>query len=192
MKGFKGKEMTKMLICRKKAIALGALVVLVGVAGYLNFVYDKSGNGAQSTLTEYVETVKDIENEQENAGEAQPVSGEVKNADYFVSARLNRETARSEGIELLKSTIDNANVSAEAKTEAENKIFEISDNIETEVNIENVLKSKGFSDVLVSVSDSQVSVAVRSDGLTAPQTAQINDAVEQFVSTNNVKIVEVP
>ena len=66
MKGFKGKEMTKMLICRKKAVALGALVVLVGVAGYLNFVYDKSGNGAQSTLTEYVETVKDIENEQEN------------------------------------------------------------------------------------------------------------------------------
>ena len=83
-------------------------------------------------------------------------------------------------------------MSAEAKTEAENKIFEISDNIENEVNIENVLKSKGFSDVLVSVSDSQVSVAVRSDGLTAPQTAQINDAVEQFVSTNNVKIVEVP
>ena len=55
-----------------------------------------------------------------------------------------------------------------------------------------MLKSKGFSDVLVSVSDNQVNVAVRANSLTAPQTAQINDAVEQFVSTNNVKIVEVP
>ena len=105
---------------------------------------------------------------------------------------MNRETARSESIELLKSTIDNANVSAEARQEAENKIFAISDNIENEVNIENVIKSKGFSDVLVSVSGDQVSVAVRAESLTAPQTAQLNDAVEQFVSTNNVKIVEVP
>ncbi len=190
MKNFEKKKITKLLICKKKAVALCALVVLVGVAGYLNFVYDKSGN--KSTLSEYVETVRDIENEQENAGEAQPVSGEAKAADYFVSARLNRETARSEGIELLKSTIDDVNVSAEAKAEAENKIFTISDNIENEVNIENVLKSKGFSDVLVSVSDNQVNVAVRANSLTAPQTAQINDAVEQFVSTNNVKIVEVP
>ena len=45
---------------------------------------------------------------------------------------------------------------------------------------------------MVSVSGDQVSVAVRAESLTAPQTAQLNDAVEQFVSTNNVKIVEVP
>ena len=191
MKDVEKKKMTKLLICQKKAVALGALVVLVGVAGYLNFVYDKS-DGTQSTLNEYVETVKDIENEQQNAGEAQPVSADAKSADYFTSARMNRETARSESIELLKSTIDNANVAAEARQEAENKIFAISDNIENEVNIENVIKSKGFSDVLVSVSGDQVSVAVRAESLTAPQTAQLNDAVEQFVSTNNVKIVEVP
>ena len=191
MKDSEKAKTAKLLICQKKAVALGALVVLVGVAGYLNFVYDKSG-GADSTLSEYVETVKDIENESQNAGEAEPVSAEAKSADYFASARMNRETARSESIELLKSTIDNANVSAEARQEAENKIFAISDNIENEVNIENVIKSKGFSDVLVSINDNQVSVAVRAESLTAPQTAQLNDAVEQFVSTNNVKIVEVP
>ena len=66
---------------------------MVGVAGYLNFVYDKS-DSAKSTLNEYVETVKDIENEQQNAGEAQPVSADAKSADYFTSARMNRETAR--------------------------------------------------------------------------------------------------
>ena len=49
MKDVEKKKMTKLLICQKKAVALGALVVLVGVAGYLNFVYDKS-DGTQSTL----------------------------------------------------------------------------------------------------------------------------------------------
>lgn len=179
----------KMHICKSKLIVAATLIVMVGVAGYLNFMYD---NSEEKTLDEYIETVKDISEEEENAGEVEMVDAPVTNADnYFVSARLNRETARSEGIELLKSTINNENASAEAKTNAENKIFEISDNIENEVNIENVIKSKGFSDVLVSITDSGVNVSVKAQNLTAPQTAQINDAVSQFVDTNNVKIVEV-
>lgn len=179
----------KIDIQKKKIIVALSLILVVGVAGYLNFMYD---NSEETTLNDYIETVKDIENEEENAGEIEMVDAPKTSAEnYFVTARLNRETARSEGIELLKSTINNENVSAEAKMEAENKIFKISDNIENEVNIENIIKSKGFSDVLVSITDSGVNVSIKAKNLTAPETAQIYDAVSQFVNTNNVKIVEV-
>ncbi len=183
------KEGKKMDITKKKLIVSGALVVMVGVAGFFNFMYDSSG---EKSLDEYIETVKDINEEEENAGEVEMVDApKASTENYFVSARLNRETARSEGIELLKSTINNENASLEAKTNAENKIFQISDNIENEVNIENIIKSKGFSDVLVSITDSGVNVSIKAKNLTAPEVAQINDAVSQFVNTNNVKIVEV-
>ncbi|MBE7038554.1 MAG: SpoIIIAH-like family protein [Ruminococcaceae bacterium] len=179
----------KMHIYNKKLIVALSLVVIVGVAGYLNFMYDAS---EQTTLKDYIETVQNIENDEENAGEIEMVDAPKTSAEnYFVTARLNRETARSEGIELLKNTINNENVSDEAKIEAENKIFKISDNIENEVNIENIIKSKGFSNVLVSITDSGVNVSIQAKNLTAPETAQIYDAVNQFVNTNNVKIVEV-
>lgn len=178
-----------MHIYNKKLIVALSLVVIVGVAGYLNFMYDAS---EQTTLNDYIETVQNIENDEENAGEIEMVDAPKTSAEnYFVTARLNRETARSEGIELLKNTINNENVSDEAKIEAENKIFKISDNIENEVNIENIIKSKGFSNVLVSITDSGVNVSIQAKNLTAPETAQIYDAVNQFVNTNNVKIVEV-
>ena len=94
MKDVEKKKMTKLLICQKKAVALGALVVLVGVAGYLNFVYDKS-DGTQSTLNEYVETVKDIENEQQNAGEARE-RGRKKRRLFHVGENEPRNRAERE------------------------------------------------------------------------------------------------
>ena len=53
----------KIDIQKKKIIVALSLILVVGVAGYLNFMYDNSG---ETTLNDYIETVKDIENEEEN------------------------------------------------------------------------------------------------------------------------------
>ena len=67
------------------------------------------------------------------------------------------------------------------------------ENTEKEGNIENLLKAKGFSDVLVYITDDSVSVTVKTEGLTTADTAKIFDIVvaETGISSEKIKIIEI-
>ncbi len=181
------------MLCRKKQIVLVALAVMICVAGYLNWRYDDNSYGE---LDDYLASVQEQEQEQTtddaSIGQAKMVNADVpEENDYFAECRLSRETARSESIELLKETFNSTAASAEAKAEAEDKIFEVSQNMENEVNIENLIKSKGFEDAVVFINGDTVTVTVKSQKLTAPEAARIKDIVAQYVDAKEVKIIEV-
>ena len=173
-----------MTVLHKKQIVLGALVIMVGVAGYLNWKYEGGGGNEIATVT-----VSENSSENEKIGEATFVSN--MDDDYFLSCRNNRETVSSKSIELLQSVINNANTTQEAKDKAQAQIFDISKSIEAEGNIENLIKAKGFEDVVVFINDGCVTVTVRTKGLTASETAKIKDIILGEIKNNNIKIVEV-
>ena len=66
-------------------------------------------------------------------------------------------------------------------------------NVEKEGNVENLLKAKGFKDAIVYITDDSVSVTVKTDGLTAADSAKIYDIVisETGVSSDKIKIIEI-
>lgn len=180
-----------MIMCKKKKIVMIALILMVCIAGYLNLKYDDEKFG---DLNDYVATVTEVEDsEEESLGEAQMVMADKnkESEDVFAKCRLERDETRSENIDLLKSTIDSASASEDAKLQAEGRLLNISDSIEKEINIENIVRLKGFEDVMAFISDDSVTVTVRGEKLTEPQIAQINDAVNEYIDTKNVKIVEV-
>ena len=51
-----------------------------------------------------------------------------------------------------------------------------------------MIKSKGFSDVMVMISEESVSIIVPSEGLLASETLQIQDAVRSQISVDLEKI----
>lgn len=65
--------------------------------------------------------------------------------------------------------------------------------IESESKMETLIKSKGFKDCVVYLSDQSAKVVVKSDGLEQAQAAQIMDIVvsESEVPSENISIVEV-
>ena len=91
----------------------------------------------------------------------------------------------------MEVVINNANTTQEAKDKAQAQIFDISKSIEAEGNIENLIKAKGFEDVVVFINDGCVTVTVRTKGLTASETAKIKDIILGEIKNNNIKIVEV-
>lgn len=183
-----------MIKLKKKQITMIMLAVMVCIAGYLNIIYDKE---TYSDLDDYIATVTEVKDKQDdiNLGEAQMVSSNgVENEniqDVFAKCRLERDESRSENIDMLTATINNSNVSDDAKLQAEGKLLNISDSIEKEINIENIIRLRGFDDVIAFISDENVTITVRTEKLTQPQVAQINDAVNEYIDTKNVKIVEV-
>lgn len=173
-----------MTVLHKKQIVLGALILMVGVAGYLNWKYDSNAE-----VTNNVDVAVSEEKNAENLGEATMVSN--TNKDYFSTCRSNREIVRSKAIEILKSTIDNPNTSQENKDKAQNEIISISNNIEAEGNIENLIRAKGFEEAVVFINDNNITATVKTQGLTSPETAKIKDIIIQETGNNNIKIVEV-
>lgn len=179
-----------MMVFKKKQVVLLALVVMVGIAGYLNWRYESNLQASTDPVENGI-AVETGEQPDANLGEAQMVNTDATQGDYFAACRMNRESARAKSLEILNSTINNANSTPEAKTQAQEQINKTAKNVENEANIENLIKAKGFADAVAVIGEDSVTITVKAQGLTAPETAKIKDIVMEQTQNNNIKIVEV-
>ena len=87
-------------------------------------------------------------------GEAVMTSSKL--TDFIIQARIDREQIRSKNKETLLKVINDETVSEKEKTSAVEAMVEITKSSELENTIETLLEAKGFSNVIVTVSDNQV------------------------------------
>ena len=111
----------------------------------------------------------------ETPGEA--VFTSAASLDTLSGARLLKEQTRAKNKETLLEIINNVNINEEQKQEAIDNMIEITDIAEKETAAEILLESKGFDDVVVSITDETVDVVVNAAELTETQRAQIEDIV---------------
>ena len=121
------------------------------------------------------------------AGEAIFVDGQAR-AAFFVQQRLNREQSRSNERSILNDLINNANVEAEQRSQAADAMLEIQRRIERETAAEAVIKSKGFSEVYVRISDNSVDIIVNKPELTDQDLAQIIDVIKRKTGMTETQI----
>ena len=177
---------------KKRQILIVALSLVVVIAAYLNWTYTESDDAV--TVTGGAET--------KNYGEATLVDGKdeeqaeavsTKGGSYFDSARMTRDKAKSDALDTLREVAESEGASDEEKDKAYTSMRQSAENTEREGNIENLLKAKGFSDVLVYRTADTVSVTVKTEGLTTADTAKIYDIVvsETGISAEKIKIIEI-
>ena len=91
-------------------------------------------------------------------------------------------------LETYQKIADNTTISAEQKSVAINEISKIT-NLKNSIMIaENLIKNKGFKDVLILVNENSTSVIVRIDNLTSENVAQIQNIVSREVGIEVSKI----
>lgn len=178
-----------MIVFKKNQIVTIAMVALLIVAGYINFIYSTPKDDVDNKTVS-----AKIDEEPENYGEAKFVSApaDTKN-DYFNETKLNKEKSRSEALALIKDVAENENSDESARKTAQASMMEMAKNIEKEGNIENILIGKGFKKVSAYINNNAVTVAVLTDGLQPTDVAKIRDVVidETDVSADKIKIVEI-
>lgn len=92
-------------------------------------------------------------------------------------AKLLKEQTRAKNKETLLEIINNANITETQKQEAVDSMIAITGIAEKETAAEILLEAKGFSDVVVSISDVGVDVVVNAAELSEAQRAQIEDII---------------
>ena len=117
-------------------------------------------------------------------------SGETR--DYFASISLERRQARDEAIEVLKTVTSSDTATGDAKADAAAAIGKIAEGMESEANIESLVRSKGFEQCVAVVNGGKCSVIVESDGLLQSEVAQISEIVweQAGIAPENLKIIE--
>lgn len=192
-----------MMVLKKKEIIAASLVVMIGVAGYLNWSYQDTLRVADNEI--YQETSKKlgeaqyvnsdaVETEPSPETTEEPALSEAASdvAGYFEQAKLDRETFRSQSLEILNSTATNESFDEETRKEAQDRILQISQNVEKETAVENIAKAKGYPNICVYVDEGTVTITVQKDGFTKDDATRLSQiATEQLgVSSSQVKIVE--
>lgn len=166
----------------KSAVVIAA-VLLIGLAVYLNYrwFYDpieNLGYGENNMDDNYSDSAEtDATPESEN--------------NYFTSTALSRSQSRDEAIDVLKLVSEDEEASAEAKADAAAKISKIAVDIQNEINIETLVKAKGFEECVAIIGDDAVSVVVKAESLQANEAAQIFAIVYETtgVSPENISII---
>ncbi len=120
---------------KKKIIVMSSLVLLLAVTAIFNFIFA-------------------------NATTASKAEGGVTTANYFTTYRSERTTTRNEEILQLDSVIALYEVGDDRYEEATEMKMDLVAAMEKELILENMVKSLGFSDAVVSVSTDSDNVNV--------------------------------
>ncbi len=161
----------------KRNLVIAGAVVVIGLTVYLNwFLFD---NGAVDNTPP--------------AADAGAENKDESKDDYFTVSLLNRNRARDEAIEVLQTVID-AGSSNEASEAAMADIARIASDIEKEANIEELIKSKGFSECVAVIAGEGVNIIVKGDSeaLLPNEVAQIKEIAytSAKILPENVVIIE--
>jgi len=127
-----------------------------------------------------------------NPGETVFTSSTVTNIDYASEMKLSREQIRSKNKETLLEIINNTSISDDIKQDAIYKMIAMTDIAERENSAEMLLEAKGFTDVVVSITEDSCDVVLNMGEVTDAKRAQVEDIVKRKTNVAGEKIVITP
>ena len=195
------------MVFRRKEIIAASLVLLIGMAGYLNWSYQDTVSvtdgesyietGKRLGEAQYVSNVEENVEENTEEGETKETAANEESAETLSTdleqIRLDRESARSKALEILKETAENESFDQTTRQKAGDKIIEAAKNVEGESAVESVAQSKGYADVCVMYEDGAATVMVKKTDFSEADVVKLTEICTSSlgISANNIKIVEV-
>ena len=110
-------------------------------------------------------------------------SSSQNNSNYFSELKMERNEMFSKNLETYQKIVDSSTISSEQKSIAMQEIEKIN-NLQNSIKVsEELIKLKGFEDVVIYSSNDKISVIVRIASLSDAQIAQIQNIVSKEFNT---------
>lgn len=120
-----------------------------------------------------------IENTENITKEATVQTSAKESDQYFTESKLSREKMYSQMLESYQKILQNNNITDTQKEISQNEIKKINDTKNAIMITENLIKNKGFDDVLIFVNGDSISVVIKAEDLSKEQIAQIQNIVSR-------------
>ena len=198
-------------ILKKNQVIISAIAIMLIAAGYMNYTantkdaleassladteaYAQLGDAtlvsanvtdnttigtAISTNTENTENTENTG----NTGNTEVTQTSSSSSDeYFTESRLEREKMYSQMLESYQNILENSQISETQKEISQNEIKNINDTKNAIMIAENLIKNKGFEDVVIFVNGESISVIIKGAEITPEQIAQIQNIISRELS----------
>lgn len=113
-------------------------------------------------------------------------------SDFFIEYRLERERTRGQRVEYLREVINNGNSANEIRQKAQEHLLAISRNMEKEVELESLVRAKGFKDAAALVDERSVTIIVAAASLSGDETVRIKELASRGTGVEAQNIVVIP
>ena len=178
-------------VFKKNQIVVGMSAIALMVVGYLSYMNNNNN------ITNAIETSTMLADSTERIGEATLVSSTsisenevintanntVEKADYFIESKLEREKMYSQMLETYQKMYENDSVSPEQKAIAANEITKINETKNAIMISENLIKTKGFKDVVILINKNSINVVINKEELSQEEISQIQNIVIRELET---------
>lgn len=203
-----------MKIIKKNQLTILVLALMLITAGYLNYndniqtsteiasigdatlVSSNLSNSIDSKSQNENENNNTINNENTNSVTIQENSVQTNaeatsNQEYFTSSRLERDTMYSQMLEAYQKIIDSKTSTEKQKSSAQEEIDKINKAKNAIMISENLIKTKGFEDVVIFSNDDSISVVINKEELEKEDIAQVQSIIarEMNAKIDNIHIM---
>ena len=204
--------MVYMKILKRNQIIVTVIALMLVAAGYLNFANQNRENNLIPTSgvadSEMMAGIGDAQlvnanevsqNNVESDTNQENIVNEVKNTNiseqtqedsYFDETRLEREKMYSQMLENYQKILETNNLSSDEKKNAQEEIKEINNEKNAIMIAENLVKTKGFKDIIIFKNNGNVTAIIKADKLEEKEISQIQNIItrELNVSINKINI----
>lgn len=115
-----------------------------------------------------------------------------QSSGFFVEYRLERERSRGHQIEIAREIINNANSDPDIRKKAQEQMYVISNNLQKELEVESLIRAKGFQDSVVFLEGQTVTVVIQAKSLAQEDAMKITDLVARSTQASPQNIVIIP
>jgi len=183
----------KTVIISRRIISL-AILSIIGVAMLLlcrhSFVKEQTvAPGIQ---------VNSLATSEVRFNDSAEITGEKKASDlinktnFYVEYRIERERTRGQRVEWLREVINNVNSSSETRQKAQENLMSISNCMEKEVEMENLIKAKGYNDAAVLIDNRSVTAVVATKILNPEEVVSLTDLIARGTGIDSSNIIIIP
>ncbi|MFP4661891.1 MAG: SpoIIIAH-like family protein [Halanaerobiales bacterium] len=188
------------MIIRRKIIWVMILMVWVGMVTSI-IIYQGNNYMALDTVSsenvEMTEGIEIIEQGVVTRPSNQDInftttSKDTEGQDFFVEYKLERDKARSEQVNIYREMINNPNTDQVSKKEAQQMMLALTGKMEKEMEIESLIRARGYEDALAYIHNKAVDVIIHTNGLEREDVAKIGDIIVKVTgfNTEDVTIIE--
>ena len=173
-------------VFNQRTLIMCAMLAVLVVTGAVSIQYTRRAEQTAQENTTVRETAQS-----QTQSDAQPTEEAAETGSFFTDYRSERNSVRAQEVAYLDSIIQNTATKQETLDEAQARKLELTDMMEKEVTVEGLLRAKGFSQAIVTLSPESVNVVVADASVTSQQAAQILQIVQNETGqpAQNVKII---
>ena len=145
-------------------------------------------NQTQNETIKNTENVATTSNTQKNTDSNTTKNTSAQEDSYFAQSRLDRDKMYSQMLDNYQKILETNNLSSEEKKTAQEEIKRINNEKNAIMIAENLIKTKGFQDIVIFVNNGNVTGVVQKDKLDEKDIAQIQNIITRELNAKTNKI----